>query len=99
VSFELPPNVTLAAFDRALAAFDRVVGKEWVLATDEDRGTYEDIYALQGDESHEPAAAVAPVSTEEVQAIVRLANEHKIARTTSARRAAPIIHCISEPTA
>ena len=78
VSFKLPPNVTLAAFDRALAAFGRVVGKEWVLATDEDRGTYEDIYALQGDESHEPAAAVAPASTEEVQAIVRLANAHKI---------------------
>jgi hypothetical protein len=59
VSFELPPNATLAAFDRALAAFDRVVGKEWVLPTDEDRGTYEDIYALQRDESHEPVARAA----------------------------------------
>lgn len=34
----LPPNVSEKDFQRALDAFARVVGKQWVLATDEDRG-------------------------------------------------------------
>ena len=75
---QLPPGITAAGFDKALAAFAGVVGHEWVLSSDEDRDTYLDIYA-PGDESrHAPAAAIAPASVEEVQAIVRLANEHRI---------------------
>jgi 4-cresol dehydrogenase (hydroxylating) len=38
----LPPGVTEKTFQRALDAFAGVVGKEWVLATDEDRETYLD---------------------------------------------------------
>ena len=53
------------------------MGKGWVLATDEDRDAYSDIYA-PGSESEWPAsAALAPGSVEEVQAIVRLANEYR----------------------
>jgi 4-cresol dehydrogenase (hydroxylating) len=73
----LPPRSSAASFNAALAAFTRVVGKDWVLATDADRDAYADIYA-PGPESEWPAsAAVAPASVEEVRAIVRLANEHK----------------------
>jgi 4-cresol dehydrogenase (hydroxylating) len=61
-----------------LKAFATVVGDQWVLATDEDRGTYSDFYAPGPEETHAPSAGVAPATAEEVQAIIRLANEHKI---------------------
>jgi len=77
VKLTLPPLVSAASFQRAIAAFERVVGKGWVLATDEDRDAYADIYA-PGSENEWPAsAAIAPASVEEIQAIVRLANEYK----------------------
>ncbi len=74
----LPPNVPRSVFDRALRDFERVVGPEWVLATDEDRTTYMDAYAVGDGTDHVPSAAVAPKSVEEVQAVLRIANEHKI---------------------
>jgi 4-cresol dehydrogenase (hydroxylating) flavoprotein subunit len=74
----LPPRVTPAAFRRALSAFAGVVGPEWVLDTDLDRDTYRDTYQPAQETTHVPAAAVAPQSTEEVQALLRLANEHRI---------------------
>jgi 4-cresol dehydrogenase (hydroxylating) len=61
-----------------LKAFATVVGDKWVLATDEDRGTYSDFYAPGSEQTHAPSAGVAPASAEEVQAVIRLANEHKI---------------------
>jgi 4-cresol dehydrogenase (hydroxylating) flavoprotein subunit len=77
VKLTLPPRVSAASFQRALESFERVVGKGWVLATDEDRDAYCDIYA-PGSESEWPAsAAIAPANAEEVQALVRLANEFK----------------------
>ena len=53
----------------------RIVGDDWVFA--EDKITpYEDPYTISNDETeHKPYAAVAPASTEEVQEIVRVANE------------------------
>jgi hypothetical protein len=77
VELTLPPGVSAARFQQALQAFEGVVGKGWVLATNEDRDAYSDIYA-PGSESEWPAsAALAPGSVEEVQAIVRLANEYR----------------------
>jgi mono/diheme cytochrome c family protein len=67
MSLVLPPGVTPAAFDAALAAFAGVVGKQWVLASDEDRETYRDIYAAGDEEDHAPSAAVAPASTEQTE--------------------------------
>jgi 4-cresol dehydrogenase (hydroxylating) len=74
----LPPNVSEKTFQQALDAFTGIVGKQWVLATDEDRDTYLDAFAPGDASSHAASAAVAPQSTEEVQAVVRIANEHKI---------------------
>ncbi len=42
----LPPGISAAAFDRALADFGSVVGDEWVFASDEDRDAYIDHFAL-----------------------------------------------------
>ena len=74
----LPPGVSEKTFQQALDAFAGVVGKEWVLATDEDRDTYLDAYAPGDAKDHVAGAAVGPQSAEEVQAIIRIANERKI---------------------
>lgn len=74
----LPPNVSAESFRKALDAFARVVGKEWVLASEEDRNTYLDAFAPGDPEDHASSAAVAPKSTAEVQAIVKIANEYRI---------------------
>jgi 4-cresol dehydrogenase (hydroxylating) len=63
--------------DRALREFGRIVGQDWLLASDDDRDGYMDAYALGDGREHRPAAAVAPQSLEELQAIVRVANEFK----------------------
>lgn len=73
----LPRGITARSFDRALKQFTKVVGSKWVLATDEDRQTYLDAYAPGNAESYGPSAAVAPQTVEEIQAILKIANEHK----------------------
>jgi 4-cresol dehydrogenase (hydroxylating) flavoprotein subunit len=73
----LPPRVSPTQFDAALRAYEGVVGKGWVMASDQDRDAYSDIYAPGSEEEWPASAAVAPATTEEVQAVVRLANEHK----------------------
>ena len=55
----LPPGMPVAGFDAALKALAAVVGKNWVLATDDDRETYVDPYAAGDGARHAPSAAVA----------------------------------------
>ena len=74
----LPPHVSARQFARAMAAFEHVVGRQWLLDSDQDRYTYLDAYAPGDAAEHAPSAAVAPASVEEVQALLRLANEHRI---------------------
>lgn len=73
-----PRNVTEPVFATALERFAGVVGKDWVLNSDENRATYIDPYALGDGLDHDTSAIVAPSSTAEVQALVRIANELKI---------------------
>lgn len=74
----LPPDVSEADFARALEAFAGVVGEQWVLATEEDRQTYLDGFALADPDAMMPAGGVSPASVEQVQAILRIANKYKI---------------------
>lgn len=73
----LPAGTNITSFNSALRAFGSVVGEEWVFNTDQDRDTYLDHFGTD-QAAHVGSAAVAPASAEEVQAIVRLANEYKI---------------------
>ncbi len=73
-----PPGVSAADFNEALKAFGTVVGPEWVLISEEDRRGYLDAFAPGNPEEHAASAAVAPRSTAEVQAIVRIANRYCI---------------------
>jgi 4-cresol dehydrogenase (hydroxylating) len=74
----LPPNVSPETFKKALDAFAAVVGTEWVLSSEEDRNSYLDPFAPGNADEHASPAAVAPKSTEEVQAVVKIANQYRI---------------------
>ena len=76
----LPPGISQADFDAAIAGFQKAVGKEWVFTSVEDVALYRDAYSQVWNEPEErlASAAVAPASTEEVQAVVRVANQYKI---------------------
>ena len=75
-----PPGVSSADFADALARFRSVVGADWVFTSDEDLEPYRDAYSILWDEPEEKiaSAAVAPFIAEEVQAVVRIANEKRI---------------------
>lgn len=77
---KLPPDVSQADFDAAVEEFRKVIGAEWVFTGDEDVALYRDAYSLVWDEEDEPipSGAVAPASTEEVQAVVRIANRYRL---------------------
>ncbi|HTT02997.1 MAG TPA: FAD-binding oxidoreductase [Steroidobacteraceae bacterium] len=76
----IPPNVSPTAFSAALSAWRQAVGAEWVFTSAEDVALYRDAYSPYWDEPEErlAAAAVAPATLEQVQAVVRAANEHRI---------------------
>lgn len=76
----LPPNVSSANFNRAIAAWKQAVGADWVFTSDEDVALYRDAYSPWWDEPDErkASAAVAPSTVEQVQAVVRTANQYRI---------------------
>src|SRR5580658_1109 len=76
----VPPGVSNKNFSDALQQFEAAVGKEWVFTTDEDVALYRDAYSPFWGEPEElvASAAVAPDGVEQVQAVVRIANQYKI---------------------
>ena len=76
----IPPGVSQADFAAAIAGFEAAVGKEWVFTSQEDTDLYRDAYSPFFGEPEEKlvSAAVAPDSAEQVQAVMRIANQHKI---------------------
>jgi 4-cresol dehydrogenase (hydroxylating) len=75
-----PPGIAESDFNRALDGLEEIVGRDWVFRTDEDVALYRDAYSpLWGEaEERHASAAVAPVTVEQVQAVVRLANEYQL---------------------
>jgi (+)-pinoresinol hydroxylase len=76
----LPPGISQSTLDGALRAFESALGKQWVFSSEEDVALYRDAYSPLRDEPEErlASAAIAPASVEEVQAVVRIANERRI---------------------
>lgn len=76
----IPPGVSSTDFSTALAKFEQAVGKEWVFTSDEDVALYRDAYSPFWGESGElvASAAVAPDGVEQVQQVMRIANQYKI---------------------
>jgi 4-cresol dehydrogenase (hydroxylating) len=74
----LPPGVTEQDFDTALARFREVVGDKWVLSLEHELLSFRDPYPVGADAAGIPSAVISPETTEQVQQIVRIANEFKI---------------------
>lgn len=76
----IPPGVSEQDFNNALREFERAVGTEWVFTEDEDTALYKDAYSpVQGEDAEIlVSAAVAPDTTEQVQAVVRTANRYRV---------------------
>ncbi|MGH2850654.1 MAG: FAD-binding oxidoreductase, partial [Solirubrobacteraceae bacterium] len=78
MSLVLPPGVSDGALERALDDLRAIVGSEHVLTEPGDLREFRDpFWHLSGDE-YEAAAVVQPQTVEEVQAIVRVANERRV---------------------
>jgi 4-cresol dehydrogenase (hydroxylating) len=77
---KLPAGVSEDDFTAALTAFAGVVGKEWLFTTDDDLALYRDPYSIFWGEAEESwaSAAAAPTSTDEVIALVKIANRFRI---------------------
>jgi len=76
-----PPNVGQADFSRALREFEDIVGHDGVFSSDDDLRAYNDAYdpfSVEPSQQLRASAAVAPVSVEQVQAVVRTANKYQI---------------------
>jgi 4-cresol dehydrogenase (hydroxylating) len=76
----LPPGVSAESFASAIREFEAAVGRDWVFTSDEDLHPYRDHFSYIKDQPNEliPSAAVGPDTTEQVQAVVRTANQYKI---------------------
>jgi len=74
----LPPAISATALERALDDFRRVVGAEHVLTAEEQTAEFRDPFWHRDWDNYEAAAVVQPASVEEIQALVRLANEHRV---------------------
>ena len=75
----LPPGVSAEDFAAATREFAVAVGEEWVFTSDEDLVPYRDYWSPVPEPEAEllASAAVAPANVEEVQAIVRTANQFR----------------------
>src|SRR5580693_9789590 len=76
----LPVGVSSTDFATVIAEFEQAIGRDWVFTSNEDVDLYRDAFSpfLHEPEELVASAAVAPASTEEVQQIVRIANQYKI---------------------
>jgi (+)-pinoresinol hydroxylase len=75
-----PPGISDRDFQTALRRIGDIVGREWVFSSDEDVALYRDAYSpLWGEEGERFAsAAFAPISVEEIQGVVKIANEYRL---------------------
>jgi FAD/FMN-containing dehydrogenase len=76
----LPPGVSRADFNKVLTAWRDTVGADWVFTAAEDVGLYRDAYSPYWGEPEErvASAAVAPQTLEQVQAVVKVANQYQV---------------------
>ncbi|KPH62551.1 FAD-binding oxidoreductase [Novosphingobium sp. ST904] len=71
------PALDPARARQALGAFQSALGAAHVYFDETDIAAYQDKFAVD-DALHHPAGAVAPATVEEIQAVMRIAREHRI---------------------
>jgi 4-cresol dehydrogenase (hydroxylating) flavoprotein subunit len=74
----LPPGLSESEFDQVLDELGAAVGAEHVLTDPEATRAFRDPFWFATWDDFEASAVVQPGSVEEIQAIVRIANEHKV---------------------
>lgn len=67
-----------AALDAALAEWTEALGADAVTTSAEAIAEFNDPYAPEGTQDYKTAAVVQPSSVEEVQAVLRIANKHRV---------------------
>ena len=72
----LPPGFDEAKFTQLMRAFEAALGANKVFFEGLDRTGYRDKFAVQ-EGAHQPAGAVGPTTVEEVQAVMRIANQFR----------------------
>ncbi len=74
----LPPGLDADTLAGAFEQFRAIVGADWVF-TDQQASSYRDPYTLTNNPAeYQPSGAVAPASVDEVQEIVRVANQYGV---------------------
>ena len=74
----IPADVPVAEFDAALEEFRALLGVEHVLSEPDALKEFNDPYPTTSGDDFRPGAVVFPETTEEVQELVRIANEHRV---------------------
>src|SRR4051794_5938663 len=74
----IPPGVTEGDLDRALTAIAAAIGEEKVATDEKSLEDFQDPFQVPGSATNVPSGVASPTSVEEVQAIVRIANEYRI---------------------
>jgi 4-cresol dehydrogenase (hydroxylating) len=74
----LPAGSNASALARALDGFRVAVGDDAVLTSEESISEFRDPYWFSGWDDFEASAAVQPQSVEEIQAVLKVANEQRI---------------------
>lgn len=83
----LPPGLTPDVWASVLGKFKEVLGMEKVIVGKELRISYVDPFSMDADEKEKrgSACALRPTTVEEIQAILKIANEQKIPVWTFSR--------------
>jgi 4-cresol dehydrogenase (hydroxylating) len=78
----LPPGLSEAQFTRAIDAFTAALGADKVLTSDADLREFRDPFQHATSDDYTASAVVMPTTVEEIQDVVRIANEHRVALWT-----------------
>lgn len=78
-STALPQGVSRRDFDDTLAKFRAILGEANVLTEDDQLAPYMKIMMAVDEDRHAPSAVLLATQVEQVQGIVRVCNEHKVA--------------------
>src|SRR5512132_2791860 len=74
----LPPGLSEEQLTRAIDAYTAALGAEKVLTGDEDLREFRDPFQYATWDEYTASAIVMPTSVEEIQDVVRIANEHRV---------------------
>ena len=82
----LPPSFAEETLPLALDAFRSALGPEAVITAEDELRDFRDPFAFAAWDDYTASAVLMPETVEQIQAIVRIANEHRVPLWTHAHR-------------